>query len=273
MRSRTCGILMPFLLLFSIPAMGQTPAPTGTVITVAPIYLQPTSQTPLRVAAVGTVLKVLKEEGDWVQVEFNDPQWGPRVGWVQAKLIEISRPELTPMDLSITKKEAPPPTVSQQPVAPVGTAARDSHTRKGAWFSIGMGFGSLGCDGCDVRLNGLSGGLSVGSAITDRFMLGVGTTGYSRSIDGDLLTVGTVDGRIRFYFTKAGGGHLNFGLGVGTLSYAGDTEVGLGLMLGLGWDFRIGKNVSITPFWNGFAMSNSSVDANVGQLGIGFTWH
>ena len=273
MRSRTCGILMPLLLLFAAAAAGQSPALTGTVIAVAPIYLQPTSQTPLRVAAVGTVLKVLKEEGDWVQVEFNDPQWGPRVGWVQAKLIEISTPGLAPMDLSIPKKERPTPAASQQPVAPKGTAALDLHTREGAWFSIGLGLGSLGCEGCDVRWNGLSGGLSVGTAITDRFMLGVGTTGYSRTIDGDLLTVGTLDGRIRFYFTNTGGGHLNFGLGVGTLSYAGETEVGLGLMLGLGWDFRIGRNVSITPFWNGFAMSNSTADANVGQLGIGFTWH
>jgi hypothetical protein len=253
--------------------MGQSPVTTATVITVAPIYLRPASETPLRVAAVGTVLKVLKEEGSWVQVEFNDPQWGPRVGWVQAKLIEISRPELTPIDLSIAKKEAPRPAVSQPPVAPMGTPALEPHRREGTWFSIGLGVGSLGCDGCDVRWNGLSGGVSVGSAITDRFMLGVGTTGYSRTIDGDLLTVGTLDGRIRFYFTDTGGGHLNFGLGLGTLSYAGETEVGLGLMFGLGWDFRIGRNVSITPFWNGFAMSNSNVDANVGQLGIGFTWH
>jgi hypothetical protein len=31
--------------------------------------------------------------------------------------------------------------------------------------------------------------------------------------------------------------------------------------------------LSLTPFWNGFAMSISTVDANVGQFGIGFRWH
>lgn len=263
-----------FLLILNaavLPASAQE----ALVQTAAPIFLVPDStRVPLRIAAANTRLRVIEEgpEG-WVKVEFQDPQFGLRVGYIQASHITIKRPQLEPMDLSIRKPDPPPATAPQVPVPATHSAALDPHTRQGAWFSIGLGLGSLGCDGCDVRLNGLSGGLSAGSAITDRFMLGVGTTGYSRSIDGDLLTVGTLDGRIRFYFTKAGGGHLNFGLGVGTLSYAGDTEVGLGLMLGLGWDFRIGKNVSITPFWNGFAMSNSSVDANVGQLGIGFTWH
>jgi hypothetical protein len=44
-------------------------------------------------------------------------------------------------------------------------------------------------------------------------------------------------------------------------------------MLGVGWDIRVGRNVSLTPFWNGFAMSNSNGDANVGQFGLGFTIH
>jgi len=57
------------------------------------------------------------------------------------------------------------------------------------------------------------------------------------------------------------------------VSYAGESEFGVGLMLGLGWDIRVAKNVSLTPFWNGFAMSNSNVDANVGQIGLGFTIH
>ena len=39
------------------------------------------------------------------------------------------------------------------------------------------------------------------------------------------------------------------------MSFAGESEFGVGLMLGLGWDIRVGRNVSLTPFWNGFAMS------------------
>jgi hypothetical protein len=90
------------------PALAQAPGPTAVVTTVAPIYLQPGAQTPLRVAKVGTVLKVLQEEGEWVEIEFNDPQFGRRVGWAEKKLLRISRPELEPMDLSVASSAASP---------------------------------------------------------------------------------------------------------------------------------------------------------------------
>ena len=48
---------------------------------------------------------------------------------------------------------------------------------------------------------------------------------------------------------------------------------GAGALLGLGWDLRVGDNVSMTPFWNGFAVQNSDVDANVGQIGLSVTLH
>jgi len=41
----------------------------------------------------------------------------------------------------------------------------------------------------------------------------------------------------------------------------------------VGWDIRVGRNVSLTPFSNGFAMANDIADANVGQIGIGVTIH
>jgi hypothetical protein len=86
---------------------------TATVVSNAPIYIgAQVSPTPLRVAAPGTVLKVLQEEGDWLQVEFSDPQYGPRVGWVQRSLVQVRSLELQPMDLSVREgapMAAPPP--------------------------------------------------------------------------------------------------------------------------------------------------------------------
>jgi hypothetical protein len=157
---------------------------------------------------------------------------------------------------------------------PVSNAGSRLQTREGFWFNAGMGFGSLGCDNCDgARESGLSGGLSLGTAITDRLMLGVGTTGFAKSVDGEMFSVGTLDARLRFYPKRESGFNLTTGLGIGSMSYAGESEIGLGLMLGVGWDIRIAKNVSISPFWNGFAMRNSNVDANVGQFGVGITIH
>ncbi|HEY0875963.1 MAG TPA: hypothetical protein VGD94_20980 [Vicinamibacterales bacterium] len=266
-------------ILTAVPAFAQAPAPAATATSVAPIYLQPGAQTPLRVAKAGTLFKVLQEDADWVEVEFNDPQFGRRVGWVEKKLLRIARPELEPMDLSVTPASAPPPpsarteppsAAEQIPSPAQGLRPR---VREGFWFSAGLGYGSLGCQDCFGREDGLSGGLSFGSVVNDRLLFGVGTTGFAKTVLGETFTVGTLDARIRFYPVRTSGFFLNGGLGLGTVSYGSESEFGVGAMLGLGWDIRVGRNVSLTPFWNGFAMSNSNVDANVGQIGIGFTIH
>jgi hypothetical protein len=150
-------------------------------------------------------------------------------------------------------------------------------SRSGFWFSGGLGYGSLGCQDCGSREGGISGGLSLGGTISPRFLLGVGTTGWSKSQDGATLTVGTLDARVRFYPSTTGGFFLTGGLGVGSMrgevGGISSTETGVGTMLGLGWDIRVASNTSITPFWNGFAMQNNNVDANVGQAGIAITLH
>ena len=259
----------------SAAAIEQAAAP-GTmarVIADAPIYLKVGFTTPLRVAAAGTTLRVLSESGDWTQVQFQDPQFGTRTGWISSALIRRSQPNLEPIDLSIL----PPPDAAAAPQPAPPPAAPDASDeeprREGVWFSVGLGLGSLGCEECDGREAGLSGGLAVGGTLNQHVLLGVGTTGFARSFDGDVLSVGTLDGRIRVYPSRRSGFFLNGGVGLGSLSYLGESEWGLGVMLGLGWDIRVGRNVSITPFWNGSAMENSRVDANFGQLGVGITIH
>lgn len=101
----------------------------------------------------------------------------------------------------------------------VSTAfAQDRHARKGFWFNGGLGYGSLGCDNCDGREGGLSGGLALGGTLSQKFLLGVGTTGWTKSEGGATLTVGTLDARVRFYPSATGGFFLTGGLGVGSIS-------------------------------------------------------
>lgn len=124
----------------------------------------------------------------------------------------------------------------------------------------------------------MSGGLSLGGTISPRFLLGVGTSGWSKSDQGTTLTVGLVDARVRFYPSTTGGFFLTGGAGVGSVhgeaAWLGSrTETGFGLILGLGYDLRVSRNASITPYWNGYAMRNSNIDANVGQLGLAITLH
>ena len=119
--------------------------------------------------------------------------------------------------------------------APLVAHAQNAQIRDGFWFSGGLGYGSLGCQDCGSRTGGMSGGISAGGTISQRFLLGVGSDAWTKSDQGATLTVGT--------------------------------------LVGIGYDYRIARNTSITPYWNGFAMRSSNTDANVGQMGIAVTLH
>ncbi len=105
------------LLVFFLIATAASAQQFATVTTNAPIYAAPEeTPTPLRVAAVGTRLRVLSRQEYWVQVEYNDPQLGRRIGWVMRHYISLTSTDLRPMDLSVP--EAPPaPSVPVQPNA------------------------------------------------------------------------------------------------------------------------------------------------------------
>jgi hypothetical protein len=91
-------------------------------------------------------------------------------------------------------------------------------------------------------------------------------------------TVATAVALLRFYPSATGGFFLLGGLGFGAIEvdvsgFGSASETGAGALLGLGYDIRVGENVSLTPFWNGFAASTTNADANVGQLGLSVTLH
>jgi hypothetical protein len=157
--------------------------------------------------------------------------------------------------------------------------ARNTNLRDGLWFSGGLGYGSLGCDNCGgEREGGLSADLSVGGTLSQRWLVGVGTSAWSKEDQGARVTVATLDARVRFYPSTTGGFFLTGGIGAGSMrgEFGGlsATETGVGTILGLGWDIRVAKNASVTPYWNGFAMrKNEDVNANVGQAGIAITIH
>jgi hypothetical protein len=97
-----------------------------------------------------------------------------------------------------------------------------------------------------------------------------------KSENGSTLTVNALTAAVRFYPSVTGGFFLMGGLGLGTVSanvsgVGSGSETGVGALLGLGYDMRIGPKVSLTPYWNGFAMNSSNSNANVGQIGLGIT--
>jgi hypothetical protein len=158
------------------------------------------------------------------------------------------------------------PTPAPEPV--------NKQLHSGFWFNGGLGYGTLGCSECDgEREGGLSGNLTFGGTVNQRFLIGFGTAGFVKEVDGETLTQGHYDARIRFYPSRTNGFFLTGGAGLGVVSFAGESDKGFSLLLGLGYDIRVGKNVSLTPFWNGYAMSANDIGWNVGQIGIGVTIH
>jgi hypothetical protein len=155
--------------------------------------------------------------------------------------------------------------------------AQKAPLRQGFWFSGGLGMGSLGSDGGSSRETGVSGDIAVGGTLSPRWLIGVGSSGWSKSEQGGRLTVATLDARVRFYPSATGGFFLTGGIGgasmrasVGGISA---TENGAGGIFGLGYDYRVARNASVTPYWNAFAMKTDNNNVNVGQLGVAITLH
>lgn len=145
---RNLGILLAFVTLqpfgTSVAAAQTAARGQATVTANAPIYIQAAaSATPLRVAAPGTVLRVLQDDGEWLQVEFNDPQWGPRIGWVQRTYVQIRRPDLEPMDLSVREAAvvSTPRPVQEASQAKPAAGGRTAWREKG-WIDVNFGFAS-----------------------------------------------------------------------------------------------------------------------------------
>lgn len=157
-------------------------------------------------------------------------------------------------------------------------SAQHAQTRQGFWFNVGLGAGSLGCDDCGSRTNGISGQLSLGGTISPRLLLGAGTNGWTKEEDGVTLTMGSLAALVRFYPSATGGFYLTGGLGIATLDlglagYGSASDTGVSAILGIGYDIRVGQNVSLTPFWNGIGGSFDGYGANFGQIGLGMTIH
>jgi hypothetical protein len=156
--------------------------------------------------------------------------------------------------------------------------AQHPQIRQGFWFNFGLGYGSLGCDDCDERIDAPTGILGLGGTLSQKVVLGGALAAWSKDEGGGKLTVANLVAIIRWYPSATGGFFLTGGLGVGSITIeidnvGSDTEQGFGALLGLGYDIRVGTSVSITPFLNGFGVRSDDVDANVGQIGVGITVH
>jgi len=161
-----------------------------------------------------------------------------------------------------------------RPAAAQNLVPVNRHERSGFFIGFGVGYGALDLEGGDGAEGGVSGMLRIGGALSQRLLIGASLNGWTKSEGGATLTFGTVTGALHFYPSATQGYFVTVGAGLGAISLTGfDSQYGLGLLLGIGYDARVGRNVSVTPFVDGFASSIEGTTVTVAQLGVGVTFH
>jgi hypothetical protein len=160
-------------------------------------------------------------------------------------------------------------------------SAQQAQTRQGFWVGGGMGYGSLGlgCTGCvDVgRTGGLSGYAKLGGTLRPNILLGVEMNGWTKSEGGATITMGNFSGAAYWYPMATQGLFIKGGAGYSVLAvddgFSNANDSGFGLLGGVGYDIRVGRNLSITPVANWFRGGFDGGSANVLQVGMGVTSH
>lgn len=170
--------------------------------------------------------------------------------------------------------------------------AQYAQRRDGFWIGFGLGYGSadVSCDNCASgdRLGGVTGFLKLGGAPSRNVLIGGTVNAWSRSSGGATETMGNVTASVSVYPVPASGLFLTGGLGFS--NYDLDTSpsvsgTGWGLTAGVGYDIRVGRNVSLTPVVNfvysgvgelqqsGGGTFATGWRQNVVDFGLGVTFH
>jgi hypothetical protein len=160
-------------------------------------------------------------------------------------------------------------------------SAQKPQTREGFWIGFGFGYGGLDitCDGCEVdRESGVSGYLKLGGSLSQNVLLGVQTLGWYKDIEGVDFSQGSLTGNIWWYPSATGGFWLTGGAGLSRLEVdagplGSESESGFAALGGLGYDIRVGRNISIVPSGTWQFGFYDGGGANVLQLALGITFH
>lgn len=172
------------------------------------------------------------------------------------------------------------------------TPATDGPPRQGFYIGLGLAGASVSadCNACaDADAAGMFGShLKLGGTLSRSVRLGADLFGVTTNdglfadlagATGDVTeTAGHLMLAVTVYPTSTG--NFWFQAGLGSVVYLADvkddqqyTGRGFGGMLGVGWDLRVGKNGSITPYVSLTSSTNGKLyDENGDELGGGDEW-
>lgn len=154
-------------------------------------------------------------------------------------------------------------------------AAQDVPLRQGFFVGLGVGGGGGEVTG-NTNANGGGGWLTLGGTVNQKLRLAADFEGFT-SNDNDDVTYGTSTFSALWYPSARGNFFLKGGVGAAEVSIRqpgpDGSGVGLGTVLGAGYDFRVGRKISITPQFTVFGGSTGDVkddDDNVIRNDVSF---
>ena len=169
--------------------------------------------------------------------------------------------------------------------------AQHPQTREGFWIGFGFGYGSAkpSCDGCgtlDSR-GGFTGFLKLGGTLSKRVLLGGEVNAWTKADSGVTDQLGNVSAAVYYYPAVSSGFFLKGGVGFSSfreMDGATADGTGVGFVAGLGYDVRVGGNISITPVGNFYfgsvgdlkvsgATNSTGWKQHVFDFGLGITFH
>lgn len=160
---------------------------------------------------------------------------------------------------------------------PSSLAAQRPQTREGFWIGFGVGQGNLAwsCDGCvDQDHGGPTGFLRLGGTPSQKVLLGAEMNFWSLDFGATEITAGYTAFTAYWYPSATGGLFLKGGFGGGVFSRqtaaTEATSTGGVLVLGGGYDIRVGRKISITPMLSFWGSNKSNLKDNGTTIETGF---
>ena len=160
----------------------------------------------------------------------------------------------------------------------VSSAQGHPQTREGFFISFGFGPGSIGCDACGGdRESGLSGYLKLGGTLNEQLLLGFESNAWVKEESGVTLTSAIAAAVVQYYPNVETGLFIKGGPGLARLeletSFGSASESGFGLIVGGGYDIRLGVNFSLSPYANFIYANIDNEGLDLWEIGLGFMWH
>lgn len=147
--------------------------------------------------------------------------------------------------------------------------AQSTPHREGFFIGFGFGGGGGSVTGQGDDVNGGTGWLTLGGTVSPKLRLAADFQGFSPDKNDD-LEIGTSSFAALWYPRASGNLFLKGGVGAAEVSIHGPgpdgSGVGFGTVLGLGYDIRVGRKISITPQFTVFGGRTGDIEDDDGNV-------